>query len=190
MRSTKQDAEAERLLIERTRGGSSQAFEDLVRMHSQWIYDVSLKILKNHADAQDNTQNVLCRMYMSIGQFEGRSRFSSWLCRIAINEALMKIRRCRHEHVALDMLNTEGDERTASDVTDGKADPERQYMAKELMAKTFLCLHPSLANLFFRRAEGWTHRELAAQIGITIPALKSRMFSARQRLQGRLEELC
>jgi RNA polymerase sigma-70 factor, ECF subfamily len=190
MRSSKQDPEAERLLIERIRLGSSQAFEDLVRMHSQWIYDVSLKILKNHADAQDNTQNVLCRMYMSIDQFEGRSRFSSWLCRIAINEALMKIRRCHHEHIALDVLKTEGDERATSDLTDGKADPEREYMAKELMAKTFLCLHPSLAQLFIRRAEGWTHRELAAQIGITIPALKSRMFSARQRMQGRLQELC
>jgi len=185
--SEEQAAEAERLLIEQTCGGSSEALADLIRLHSQRIYDMSLKILKNHADAQDNTQNVLCKMYANIHQFEGRSRFSTWLCRITINEALMKIRTSRSEPVVLGLLTPESESESVPRIVGRHADPEQQCIAKELVTKALLELHPSLAQLFLRhKAEGWTQRELADEIGISVPALKARIFWARERMQMRL----
>src|ERR1700704_5394610 len=70
-----------------------EAFAELVRSNSKLIYKMSLRILKNHSDAEDNLQNVLIKAYNNIHRFEGRSRLSSWPVRIAINEALMKIRK-------------------------------------------------------------------------------------------------
>src|ERR1700741_850718 len=76
-------------------GDVLEAFPELVRSNSKLIYRVSLSILKNHADAEDNLQNVFFKAYSNIHRFEGRSQLSSWLVRLAINEALMKIRKRR-----------------------------------------------------------------------------------------------
>lgn len=188
VKSSGLDPETERLLIERTRGGSSEALADLVRIHSPRIYQISLKILKNHADAQDNVQNVLCKMFMSIGQFEGRSRLATWLFRVTMNEALMKIGRCPAERILRDALTVESEDCPALDIKDYHADPERQYLAKELLAKALLGLKPSMAQLFIRhKVEGWTQRELSRQIGTSVSTVKSRIFKARERMQKHLQ---
>jgi RNA polymerase sigma-70 factor, ECF subfamily len=91
--ANQQDEYAEQPLIEQTRSGNSDSFTKLVSMHSAQLYSISLKILQNHADAEDNVQNALLKAYENIGGFEGsRSRFSTWLFRIAVNEALMRMR--------------------------------------------------------------------------------------------------
>jgi RNA polymerase sigma-70 factor, ECF subfamily len=185
------EGETERLLLEGTRGGSPEALADLVRLHSSKIYKWSLKILKNHEDAQDNTQNVLCKMYLSINTFKGRSRFSTWLFRVTLNEALLKIRASRSQPARFEVLKPQDEDSSVPDVTDCHADPEQQYLAKELVAKAFLGLHPSVTQLFLRhKAEGWTQRELADKMGISVSALKARIFSAREQMQARLHGLC
>ena len=108
-KANQQEGVAEQLLIEQARSGSSDAFAQLVSMHTPQIYSISLKILQNHADAEDNVQDALWKAYESISRFEGRSRFSTWLIRIAINEALMRIRAVRPVHLALDALTTENE---------------------------------------------------------------------------------
>src|SRR5580704_16253956 len=100
VRTAREVAIAEDPLIAKARAGSSEAFSELVWKHSRHIYGVSLRILKNHSDAEDNLQDVFCKVYKNIKRFEGRSRFSTWLVRIAINEALMKIRKQRFEPVS------------------------------------------------------------------------------------------
>jgi RNA polymerase sigma factor (sigma-70 family) len=95
VKTTSQNKQSEESLVTRARLGSSDALSELVRLHSPHIYRVSLSILKNHADAEDNLQDVLSRVHGQIIRFKGRSRFSSWIVRIAINEASMKIRK-RH----------------------------------------------------------------------------------------------
>jgi RNA polymerase sigma-70 factor (ECF subfamily) len=143
--------------------------------------------LQNSADAEDNVQNALLKAYESIDRFEGRSRFSSWVVRIAINEALMRIRARDPEYLTLDSAMPEDEKGVIPDIRDGRADPERQYIAKELTAKAFLGFPASLIDTFIRNAEGWTQRELASEIGITLSALKSRIFQARGRMQEHLE---
>src|SRR5690349_9716441 len=87
----------ENILVARAQSGSEDAFAELARKHSSQIYKCSLRILNNHEDAEDNLQNVLLRTFRNINSFEGKSQFSTWVVRIAINEALMKLRRRRRD---------------------------------------------------------------------------------------------
>src|SRR5882672_8760172 len=86
-------AVVESQLLEQARSGNMDAFSELVRLNSSSVYGISLKILKNREDAEDNLQNVFCKAYRKIRSFNGQSRVSTWLFRIAINEALMQLRR-------------------------------------------------------------------------------------------------
>lgn len=149
-----------------------------------------MRMLRNHADAEDNVQDALWKAYGSIDQFEGRSQFSTWLIQITINEALMKIRGRGPKPPTLQVPKPDREMRPDLDISDGRVDPERLCIVKELMSKAFLGLPPTLVNAFIRnKVEGWTQRELAAQIGITPSALKSRMFDARWRMREHLRAI-
>jgi len=189
-KANQQDEYADQLLIEQTRSGSSDAFAKLVRVHSPRLYSISLKILQNHADAEDNVQNALLKAYENIDRFEGRSRLSTWLFRITVNEALMRMRRFHPVQLTLDTLTLEREKDLVSNISDDRPDPERQYLAKELTARAFWRLPSHLVEMFIRiKLEGWSQRELAHEIGITMSALKSRMFDARGRMREQLRAI-
>ncbi len=193
MKTQKHVAHTEGTLIAKARAGNGEAFSELVRMHSQQVYGVSLRMLKNHEDAEDNLQNVFCKAYDNIGQFEGNSRFSTWLVRIAINEALMKLRKQHSERATghTDFIRSDGEDNGVMlEVEDARPNPERQYITKELAMKAFRGLHPSLRDTFIlHKAEGWTNRELAGAMGITVETVKSRIFRARIRMRQQLTAL-
>lgn len=180
-------------LITRARGGNSEAFSELVQMHSRRIYCMSLKILKNHADAEDNLQDVLCKVYKNIRRFQGRSCFSTWILRITINEALMKIRKESFARAAgqTDLPPKNDKSSLTRERRDECPDPERQYIAGDLATKAFQGLSPLLRETFIlHKGEGWTDRELAASMGITVATVKSRIFRTRAWVQHQLEGLC
>jgi RNA polymerase sigma-70 factor, ECF subfamily len=180
---------SEKALVASARAGNRNAFGELVRQHSNRVYGMSLKILKNREDAEDNLQNVFCKAYGKIRQFEGNSQFSTWLMRIAINEALMMLRKRRPVEVSTDddwdgALN---ERETSGEISDLHADPERQYITKELVAKVLDALQPTLKYTFvLQKGEGWTSRELAEALDITPETVKSRIFRARVRLRQEL----
>ncbi len=186
-----QMAHSEEKLIASARAGSRTAFGELVRRHSHRVYGMSFKILKNREDAEDNLQNVFCKAYGKIGQFEGNSQFSTWLVRIAINEALMMLRKRRPEAAAttgpaIEDGILDGND-TRAELRDLRADPEREYLTKELATKALDALHPTLKNTFLlQKGEGWTSRELAKAMEITPELVKSRIFRARVKLRQRL----
>jgi RNA polymerase sigma-70 factor (ECF subfamily) len=176
-------------LIASAREGNRNAFGELVRRHSSRVYGMSFKMLKNREDAEDNLQNVFCKAFGKIRQFEGNSQFSTWLMRIAINEALMMLRKRKSEdatNYAEKESDTE-DQDTKPEVRDLRADPERQYLTKELTAKALDALQPTLKYTFIlQKGEGWTSRELAEAFDVTAETVKSRIFRARVRLRQRL----
>jgi RNA polymerase sigma-70 factor (ECF subfamily) len=178
-------------LIERARRGNSGAFEELVRRHSSRVYGMSFKVLRNREDAEDNLQNAFCKAYGKIQQFEGKSQFSTWLMRIAINEALMMLRKRRSEGFVRVSADWETDDReTTRDFTDLHADPERQCVTRELAARALDTLQPALKNTFMLQiGEGWTNRELATALEVTKDTVKSRMFRARTAMRQHLQEL-
>jgi RNA polymerase sigma-70 factor, ECF subfamily len=186
-----QMAHSEEKLIASARAGSRTAFGELVHRHSHRVYGMSFKILKNREDAEDNLQNVFCKAYGKIGQFEGNSHFSTWLVRIAINEALMMLRKRRPEAAATTGPASEDGmldvSETRAELRDLRADPEREYLTKELTTKALDALHPTLKNTFIlQKGEGWTSRELAKAMEITPELVKSRIFRARVKLRQRL----
>jgi RNA polymerase sigma-70 factor, ECF subfamily len=180
---------SEKALVASARAGNRNAFEELVRRHSNRVYGMSFKILKNREDAEDNLQNVFCKAFSKIRQFEGNSQFSTWLMRIAINEALMMLRKRRPGDVSTDD-DRDGamDERdTNAELSDLHADPERQYLTKELAARVLDALQTTLKYSFIlQKVEGWTSRELAEALDITPETVKSRIFRARVRLRQEL----
>ena len=184
---------SEKALITSARAGNRNAFGELVRRHSARVYRTSFKMLRNREDAEDNLQNVFCKAYGKIRQFEGHSQFSTWLTRIAINEALMMLRKRRSE--ALTTCSVGGDAQghlgeVETEPPDLHADPERRYLTKELTAKAFRVLPPSLRRTFvLQKGEGWTSQELAWALDITAQTVKSRIFRARVRLREELVSL-
>jgi RNA polymerase sigma-70 factor (ECF subfamily) len=178
----------ERVLVTKAQSGNEEAFSELVRRHSGQVYGLSLNMLRNREDAEDNLQNVLVKAYHNIARFEGNSQFSTWLVRIAINEALMKLRKRNSERISdYQSINESGDETRFPEIEDVRQDPERQYMSKELARKAFRGLNASLQDTFIlQKAEGWTNRELAQALGITVSTVKSRIFRARIRLRQQL----
>lgn len=183
---------SERTLVARAQAGNEEAFTELVKRHSGKIYGLSLNMLRNREDAEDNLQNVLVKAFNHINRFEGNSQFSTWLVRITINEALMKLRKRHSERIAdfTDSSSSDAESPTFPDIEDTRRDPEREYMSKELASKAFRGLNPSLQETFIlQKAEGWTNRELADALGITVSTVKSRVFRARARLRQQLQAL-
>jgi RNA polymerase sigma-70 factor (ECF subfamily) len=186
------DIPSDEALVASARAGNANDFGELVRRHSRQVYGMSFRVLKNREDAEDNLQNAFCKAYGKIRQFEGKSQFSTWLMRIAINEALMMLRRRRLEGVAPQTSNdSEADDRPPQpEPRDMHADPERQYLTKELADKAFAALHPTLKYTFLlQKSEGWTSQELAGALDITKETVKSRIFRARTRMRQRLATL-
>jgi RNA polymerase sigma-70 factor (ECF subfamily) len=137
-------------------------------------------------------QNVLVKAYYNIGRFAGQSQFSTWLFRITINEALMKLRRRKPERFVnpSDTGQDSGTFANYPEIEDQRQNHEREYINRELASKALQCLNPSLRHTFvLQKAEGWTNRELARAMGITVETVKSRVFRARTRSRRRLEIL-
>src|SRR5215472_10102752 len=179
----------ERSLVRKAQSGNEDAFAELVRRHSGQVFGLSLNMLRNREDAEDNLQNVLVKAFHNINRFEGNSQFSTWLVRITINEALMKLRKRNSERISEyhDANASEDEQRGFPEIEDSRQDPEREYMSKELARKAFRGLNPSLQDTFIlQKAEGWTNRELAEALGITVSTVKSRVFRARVRLRQQL----
>jgi len=181
----------ENLLLERAKAGSPEAFSELVRLNSSSVYGISLKILKNREDAEDNLQNVFCKAYRKIRNFQGDSRISTWLFRIAINEALMQLRRRSDKEVRYSEVATADDEgHGIPEAEDSRPDPETRCIAADLAEKAFRGCAPLMANIFvLNKAEGWTNRELAKAYGTSPQTVKSRVFRTRIRLRQQMDSL-
>src|SRR5579871_1188398 len=126
--------DSEAVLIRQATLGNAEAFSALVTGCTTKIYRVSLRLLKNQADAEDNVQNTLWKAFRKMGQFKGESRFSTWMVRIATNEALMAMRRrrSRRDGMIESIEASEEQHERIAELSDGNANPERQYLAREL----------------------------------------------------------
>src|SRR5579864_4428907 len=116
----------ERTLVAKAQAGNEEAFTELVRRHSGQVYGLSLNMLRNREDAEDNLQNVLVKAFHHIDRFEGNSQFSTWLVRITINEALMKLRKRNSERISDYQAHSGSDDesRSFTEIEDGRQDTE------------------------------------------------------------------
>src|SRR3954466_15653031 len=183
----------EQVLVQAARQGDIGAFEELVKRYDRNVFRIAQHITQNREDAEDVVQDAFLKAYQNLGQFQGQSKFYTWLVRIAVNEALMRLRRRRPERmVSLDEdIKTEEDT-MPREVADWAPNPEQLYSQgelKEILGKTVQGLPPSFRTVFvLRDVEGLSTEETADALDLSIPAVKSRLLRARLQLRERLNK--
>jgi RNA polymerase sigma-70 factor (ECF subfamily) len=178
-------------LVRAAKEGDVGAFEDLVRRYDRNVFRIAQHITQNREDAEDVVQDAFLKAFNNLKQFQGQSKFYTWLVRIAVNEALMKLRRRRPERmVSLDEdIKTEEDS-LPREVADWTPNPEQQYSQaelREILTRTIQGLPSSFRTVFvLRDVEGLSTEETAEALDLSIPAVKSRLLRARLQLRERL----
>jgi RNA polymerase sigma-70 factor (ECF subfamily) len=181
----------ELMLVNAARGGDVASFEKLVRKYDRNVFRIANHITQNREDAEDVVQDAFLKAFTNLGQFQGQSKFYTWLVRIAVNEALMRLRRRRPERmVSLDEDINTGEDTIPREVADWSPNPEQLYNQSELreiLQKTIQGLPPSFRTVFvLRDVEGLSTEETADALNLSIPAVKSRLLRARLQLRDRL----
>src|SRR3982750_2591940 len=180
-------------LVQAAKGGDVSAFEDLVKRYDRNVFRIAQHITQNREDAEDVVQDAFLKAYQNLGQFQGQSKFYTWLVRIAVNEALMKLRRRRPERmVSLDEDVKTEDDSVPREVADWSPNPEQQYSQaelKDILTRTIQGLPPSFRTVFvLRDVEGLSTEEAAEALDLSVPAVKSRLLRARLQLRERLNK--
>ena len=178
-------------LVNAAKAGDVSAFEQLVKRYDRNVFRIAQHITHSREDAEDVVQEAFLKAYSNLGQFQGQSKFYTWLVRIAVNEALMKLRRRRPERfVSLDEdVKTEEDS-LPREVADWSPNPEQLYNQSELrdiLSRTIQGLPPTFRTVFvLRDVEGLSTEETAEALDLSVPAVKSRLLRARLQLRERL----
>ena len=181
----------EMALVHAAKAGDVSAFESLVKKYDRNVFRIANHITHNREDAEDVVQDAFLKAYENLEQFQGQSKFYTWLVRIAVNEALMKLRKRRPERtVSLDEdVKTEEDS-LPREVADWSPNPEQQYSQaelKDILTRTIQGLPPGFRTVFvLRDVEGLSTEETAEALDLSIPAVKSRLLRARLQLRERL----
>lgn len=178
-------------LVDAARNGDVGAFEQLIKRYDRNVFRIAQHITQNREDAEDVVQDAFIKAYRNLAQFQGNSKFYTWLVRIAVNEALMKLRRRKTaKTVSLDEdVNTE-EGSMPREVADWSPNPEQLYDQSELgeiLQKTIQALPESFRTVFvLRDIEGMSTEETAEMLNLSVPAVKSRLLRARLQLRERL----
>src|SRR5881275_1244479 len=178
-------------LVRAAKAGDDSAFEELIRRYDRNVFRIAQHITQNREDAEDVVQDAFFKAYSNLEQFQGQSKFYTWLVRIAVNEALMKLRRRRPERtVSLDEEVKTEDDSLPREVADWSPNPEQQYSQaelREILSRTIQGLPPGFRTVFvLRDVEGLSTEETAEALDLSITAVKSRLLRARLQLRERL----
>jgi RNA polymerase sigma-70 factor (ECF subfamily) len=184
----------EATLVAQARNGSSTAIEQLVGRYERRIFRLAQNITSNHEDAEECVQNAFAKAFQNLAAFRGDSRFYTWLVRIAVNEALMKIRRRRFTELSIDagLNETEGDDHMLfHELRDWGPNPEERYSQEELgriLTTAISGLDPRYRVVFqLRDVEGFSTEETARVLDLSVAAVKTRLLRARFWLRNSLD---
>ena len=182
------DLGAEEAVVNAAKRGDGQAFEILVRCHEPRILALALRYTRVRADAEDVVQQSFQKAFVHLHKFEGKSSFSTWLTRIAINEALMWLRRGRSlREVPMDDSRSDEAARTGLEIADASPDPEACYLEREgarILFEAMDKLRPGVrATIELRDLGELSAQETARRMGLSVSAVKARVFQGRRRLR-------
>ena len=181
-------------LVEKARGGNVRAFTELVTRYERNIFRLALHITQNREDAEDVLQEAFLKAFQHLDQFQGQSKFYTWIVRIAVNEALMKLRKRKSDRtVSLDEELDTGEDTLVREIAVWGEDPEQLYSREELqqiLNQAIQSLSAPYRTVFaLRDIEELSTEETAAALGLTIAAVKSRLLRARLMLREKLTRL-
>jgi RNA polymerase sigma-70 factor (ECF subfamily) len=172
--------------------GDSAAFEMLCKQSASTVFHIAWRMMRSKEDAEDVVQESFQMAFIHLKSFKGGSRFSTWLSRIAINAALMKLRRKRHfQDVTLDQSTETEEPSVRHDVADQSPNPEELYAQQErqwILFEAMNGLTPGIRKAIELRELGERSTEETAQImGISASAVKARVFHGRRKLRAKLK---
>jgi RNA polymerase sigma-70 factor (ECF subfamily) len=181
----------ETALVARAQAGDAQAFTELVNHYERKIYRLAKHITQNDEDAEDVLQETFLKAYEHLDTFQGNSKFYTWIVRIGVNEALMKLRKRKGDRtVPLDEPVDTGEEMVAREIAVWEDNPEDRYSReemREILDQAVESLKPDFRTVFvLRDIEELSTEETAETLGISVPAVKSRLLRARLALREKL----
>jgi RNA polymerase sigma-70 factor, ECF subfamily len=181
------DADAQ--IVGRVQAGDTEAYSELVKRHEKRVYRTLMGITGSREDAEDATQNAFLKAYLHLKDFQGASRFSTWLLRIAINEGLERLRR-RKQTVSLDDDREEEEGFKPREFRDWRENPEQLYTKselRELVEKEVMKLPMKYrVVVMLRDLEEQTTEETATALNLEISNVKTRLLRGRLMLREAL----
>lgn len=179
------------VLVNRLKKGSKPALEELVLRYESKVYSLAMRYTKSQQDAEEVLQDVFMTLYKKAKCFEGKSAFSSWLYRITVNSALMKLRKRRQEKAVLldDLAPT-----TKAEFYESAAEDILQSDSRSIQHETRAALESAIGRLpeeyqavfVMRDVDGLSNEETSKILKISVAAVKSRLHRARLMLQKKL----
>ena len=183
-------SEGEGTLVAQAKAGDVRAFEELVSRYERKIFRLAMNITQNKEDAEDVMQEAFLKSYSHLKDFQGDSRFYTWLVRITVNEGLMKLRKRRPGLVSLDEKIETEDDLMIRELEDWGPSPEQHYAQSELqqiLQSVVGELDPAFGIVFaLRDIEDLSTEDTAEILGLSVPAVKSRLLRARLKLRQKL----
>src|SRR5215831_5310789 len=173
------------------REGDVKAFSELVRRYEGKIFRLAQHITGNREDAEDVLQETFLKAYEHLDQFQGNSKFYTWIVRIAVNQALMKLRKRKTDKtVSIDETIDTGEDTLVREIAAWDEDPEQRFSREELgeiLDGAIENLDPLYRSVFvLRDIEEMSTEETAEALGLSVPAVKSRLLRARLQLREKL----
>jgi RNA polymerase sigma-70 factor, ECF subfamily len=176
------------MLVTAAKGGDTQAFEGLFIRHQQRVLAAAQRITNNREDAEEVLQETFHKVFLHLDNFEEKSRFSTWLTRIAMNEAYMLLRRRRGIFEDLPESTDEGVKSISEIFVDGRLNPEESCSRREhtqLLTQAINRLGPRIRKaILLRDIEEKSIAETAQILGTTRSAVKARVFQGRRKLRA------
>ena len=184
-------AREEYALLAAAKRGDSAAFEILCKQSANTIFHLTRRMMRSTEDAEDVVQESFQLAFIHLKSFNGDSRFSTWLSRIAINAALMKLRKKRQLREMSPDASVETEPPFWLDVEDQGLNPEQLYAEKErqrILSEAIKDLTPGMRKAIeLRELDERSTEETARIMGITVGAVKARVFHGRRKLRERLK---
>jgi RNA polymerase sigma-70 factor (ECF subfamily) len=181
----------EAAFVAKARTGDAAAFTELVNRYERNIFRLARHITQSPEDAEDVLQETFLKAYEHLDEFQGHSKFYTWLVRIAVNQSLMKLRKRRSDKsVSLDETFDTGEENLTREIAVWEDNPEQAYSREEIaeiLSRAVESLPPIFRTVFaLRDIEELSTEETAAVLNLSVPAVKSRLLRARLRLREKL----
>jgi RNA polymerase sigma-70 factor, ECF subfamily len=184
---------SEEELVAEARGGSRVAFKEFVERYTAMVFGLVRRITHSREDAEDAIQQNFQKAFVHLQSFEVRPSFSTWLTRIALNEALMSRRRDRRlRDVSIDDSSMTAAITLRLEIADSRPNPEHAYFEQRrhrLLISALNELMPGIGiALQFCELNEWSLRETARALGISVTAVKSRAIRGRRKLREMLKQ--
>jgi RNA polymerase sigma-70 factor, ECF subfamily len=181
----------ESALIAQSREGDAEAYGQLVRRYQSKIFRLAQHITQNREDAEDVLQETFLKAYEHLDQFQGNSKFYTWIVRIAVNQSLMKLRRRKNDKsVSMDDAIDTGEDMIVREIAAWDENPEERLSREEMggiLDSAIQSLEPPYRSVFvLRDIEELSTEDTAEALGLSVPAVKSRLLRARLQLREKL----